>query len=534
MPEGEVSFRLCMGSNSTYSRQIQYLVAGGIALLTLVFAFGWMALSHFSETQSRWEEFNQRASVISTSLLKIDHNIGYGGFIHNFKNLVLRRDIARYQSRIESNLSELANELNRLDQVLLLPENKRQLATVRSTVDEYARKYQLALELIAAGRDSQAIDAVVKVDDGPALEAFTALTLRVRERAREAELAARKSYDDARIFLTVGGAISGLSLIAAFFVIQVYLRRIVLAHNATRKLETELSTLLDSSPDPMISVNRAGRIVRTNQRASQFFGYQQGELIGMEIETLIPERFRPLHRGLRAGFFDAPHHRAMGGGLILKALTRDGREPSVEINLSHTGDATDGFAIVAVRDVTEREHQRLERLRLEAAKSAAEAEAASDFLTGLNNRRQLLHMSALLVASANRNSTPMAVAMLDIDHFKNINDTLGHDAGDVVLKAMAQSLKERFRATDIVARYGGEEFFVVAVNIERDAAFELFDDFRKHLASHHIDVGSKKISITVSIGITTSVADNIEHMISMADTLMYQAKHEGRNRVVIA
>lgn len=523
-----------MESATDYSRQIRYVVAGGAVVVAITFAFGWMAMSRFADAQSRWEEFNQRSSIISTTLLKIQSHIGYGGFIHNFKNLVLRRDTLRYQHRIDDNLTELETEFNRLDNLLILPEDKRQLATVRNTVEEYAGKYRIALDMIKAGHNSDEIDAVVKVDDGPALEAFTALTERIQAHTNATETATRRSYDEARVFMQFGGLITAMSIFLAMTIMVGYLRKITVAHEATSRLEVQLSTLLDTSPDPMISVAPGGRIVRANQMAEQFFGYDQGMLIGMEIEALIPERYRQGHRRLRDGFFSAPHNRPMGGGLMLKALTRDGREPDVEINLSYTGEGSERFATIAVRDVTERERHRMEHILLEEAKSAAEVAAASDFLTGLNNRRQLLHLSTSLVANANRNSMPMAVAMLDIDHFKDVNDTWGHDAGDAVLKAVASQLKERFRATDIVARFGGEEFCVVAVNLDQDAASELFDSFRENLAAHPIDVGGMQLNITISIGVTTALADSIEKMISCADVLLYRAKREGRNRVVMA
>lgn len=102
-----------------------------------------------------------------------------------------------------------------------------------------------------------------------------------------------------------------------------------------------------------------------------------------------------------------------------------------------------------------------------------------------------------------------------------------------MLKALASQLKERFRATDIVARLGGEEFCVVAANLDKAAAKELFEGFRKHLADFPMDVGGEQLHITISIGVTTALTDNVESMIAAADALLYQAKHQGRNCVVM-
>lgn len=165
---------------------------------------------------------------------------------------------------------------------------------------------------------------------------------------------------------------------------------------------------------------------------------------------------------------------------------------------------------------------------------SAEEAATTDFLTGLNNRRQLLRLGIPLLAGAHRNGTSLAVAMLDIDHFKQVNDTYGHDAGDVVLKHIGTLLKERFRRSDIVARYGGEEFCILAPQLELEQAFELFDEFRYALAMQTVEALKFPLTITVSIGVTTVLCDSLDEMISQADDLLYSAKQAGRNCVVIS
>ncbi|MBL4692118.1 MAG: diguanylate cyclase [Magnetovibrio sp.] len=162
---------------------------------------------------------------------------------------------------------------------------------------------------------------------------------------------------------------------------------------------------------------------------------------------------------------------------------------------------------------------------------SAEEAAVTDYLTGLNNRRQLIRLGKPLASGAFRSGAQMAVAMLDIDHFKKVNDSLGHDAGDEVLRRMGQMLKERFRTSDVLARFGGEEFCIIAANLATEAAVELFDNFRKHLEEEIFLVLGKSFSVTVSIGICTKVYDNIDEMISRADQLLYQAKEKGRNCV---
>ena len=164
----------------------------------------------------------------------------------------------------------------------------------------------------------------------------------------------------------------------------------------------------------------------------------------------------------------------------------------------------------------------------------AQQAATTDFLTGLDNRRQLLRLGVPLIAGAHRHGTPLAVAMLDIDHFKRINDTWGHDAGDEVLARIGKMLKTGFRSSDVVARFGGEEFCVIAPGLAPQEAFALFDAFRCELSKETFEFCGETVSITISIGVSTAVVDNIDTMIAAADAELYRAKQQGRNRVLVA
>lgn len=163
-----------------------------------------------------------------------------------------------------------------------------------------------------------------------------------------------------------------------------------------------------------------------------------------------------------------------------------------------------------------------------------EKAAVTDFLTNLNNRRQLLRLGLPMLALANRNNR-LAVAMVDIDFFKQINDKYGHDVGDVVLKHVGKMLSERFRSCDVVARYGGEEFCILAPSLNSTLlAFELFDNFRISLANSDVQIPNDEIiKITVSIGVTTDLCPNLDDMITAADYLLYKAKNSGRNCVIV-
>jgi diguanylate cyclase (GGDEF)-like protein len=156
----------------------------------------------------------------------------------------------------------------------------------------------------------------------------------------------------------------------------------------------------------------------------------------------------------------------------------------------------------------------------------------TDYLTGLYNRRYFFKFGSILYANANRNNSLILIAMIDIDHFKKINDNYGHDAGDIVLKMIAQILKNKFRKSDIVSRFGGEEFCILAMNMEKDHVFRIFDNLRKYISQTDINIGYDTIKVSVSIGLCLDPLVSLDAMINQADKMLYRAKESGRNRVL--
>jgi diguanylate cyclase (GGDEF)-like protein len=156
----------------------------------------------------------------------------------------------------------------------------------------------------------------------------------------------------------------------------------------------------------------------------------------------------------------------------------------------------------------------------------------TDYLTGLWNRRYFLSNAKMLLGNARRSKFPIAVCMIDIDFFKKVNDTYGHEAGDLVLQRVAAVLQESFRSSDIVSRFGGEEFCVLAAGVDAEKAQKLFDDVRKNIESLKIDIDGKEISVTVSIGFQTDYMMELTDMINSADECLFKAKEQGRNRVI--
>ncbi|NOR14716.1 MAG: diguanylate cyclase, partial [Candidatus Aminicenantes bacterium] len=155
-----------------------------------------------------------------------------------------------------------------------------------------------------------------------------------------------------------------------------------------------------------------------------------------------------------------------------------------------------------------------------------------DYLTQLYNRRFFFEVGNKIFENAKRRNLEITTALIDIDGFKAVNDTYGHEMGDLALKHMAQLLYDNFRAADIIARYGGEEFLILAINMDRMETQRVFDRIRMLIEQTPFKHKDGEISITVSIGVTTQIFDSLEETIRKADTLLYQAKQSGRNRVI--
>ena len=168
------------------------------------------------------------------------------------------------------------------------------------------------------------------------------------------------------------------------------------------------------------------------------------------------------------------------------------------------------------------------------ARDALRIEAMHDALTGLVNRAAICRSLDQEVARGSRTGHPVGVILLDIDHFKSINDTYGHACGDVVLQAVAKSLKAGVRSYDFVARYGGEEFLIVLPECEWRGARRVAERAREALAALQIELPHSRLEVTASFGVSSTSqvrsADAVQ-LLASADRALYRAKRRGRNRV---
>jgi diguanylate cyclase (GGDEF)-like protein len=159
--------------------------------------------------------------------------------------------------------------------------------------------------------------------------------------------------------------------------------------------------------------------------------------------------------------------------------------------------------------------------------------ANKDFMTGVHNRRYFFEAGQCIFDKAKRAKKDVAVAMFDIDKFKNINDTYGHDVGDVAIIEVANILNKHLRHSDLMARFGGEEFCVLLEDISLNDVSMLFEKIRLVFEKNVIKINELEIRFTTSIGICYGMEDDLENMIKKSDDGLYFCKHNGRNQIAI-
>ena len=175
------------------------------------------------------------------------------------------------------------------------------------------------------------------------------------------------------------------------------------------------------------------------------------------------------------------------------------------------------------------------QVQLRDTNEALEKSSLTDPLTGLPNRRHMMECLAEETARAEREGGSVTVMMVDVDHFKSVNDTHGHAMGDTVLCAVARALATGLREYDVCARWGGEEFLLLLPGLPADKAADVGERARQRVADSVVETDAGPLSVTVSIGVATcTAAGGLDPCVNTADKAAYTAKQRGRNRVVLA
>jgi diguanylate cyclase (GGDEF)-like protein len=196
-----------------------------------------------------------------------------------------------------------------------------------------------------------------------------------------------------------------------------------------------------------------------------------------------------------------------------------------------------GERVVSLQSEVESDREEIRRFAAELAMTNRRLQDAAllDPLTGIPNRRYAMDRIQQEWAAAERGARPLACMLIDVDHFKRINDTHGHDVGDLVLQRVADTLKHGARTHDVICRIGGEEFLVICPDTDASAAGQCAERLRQAVGAMRIALGSTTLTLTISIGVAAMDAgmSSPDSMIKASDQAVYAAKQAGRNRICV-
>lgn len=348
------------------------------------------------------------------------------------------------------------------------------------------------------------------------------------------QLAARQERE-ARWLLLIGGGLSlVLSAILAWFAFARMrglvatirrhaetLEQAVVERTAdVRDRETVMRQMTAAANDAVVMIDNHDAVTFWNPAAEKIFGYAESEALGRRLHDLImPERYRERMAPAFALFTETGKGEFVGQTREVIGLRRDGSEFPAELSLSAVQIKGNWHAIGLARDISDR--KRTERTLQEMA--------TTDALTGIANRRKFDQLLENEIKRATRYQLPLTLVLFDIDHFKRVNDTYGHLAGDRVLTEIARLVTEHIRVNDFLARWGGEEFALLATHSDETLTGYLCEKLCALIAVHSFPVVG---NITCSFGVSGLRPEDLPgSLVTRADEALYRAKSLGRNRV---
>lgn len=284
--------------------------------------------------------------------------------------------------------------------------------------------------------------------------------------------------------------------------------------------ENRVQAVLDNVDEGIISIASTGTIELFNPGAERMFGYRSKDVIGNNVSMLMPEPYRSEHDGYLERYLHTGEAQVIGIGRELAAQRSDGETFPIELRLSEFHFEGRRQFIGIMRDISERKAAEAKIIHL----------AHYDALTDLPNRGLVQDRIQQAIASARRSGAQFAVMFIDLDKFKSINDTLGHDVGDRLLQMVAHRLTGALRAGDTVGRQGGDEFIVLLASLSAAEDSALVAKKILGVLSAPFTINGQDLRSDGSIGIAVypQDGDDVETLLKNSDTAMYHAKEAGR------
>lgn len=294
------------------------------------------------------------------------------------------------------------------------------------------------------------------------------------------------------------------------------------------RLSQRNELLLNSAGEGIYGIDEGGAVTFINPAALAILGFEKEEILGKNAHQAIHHHYPD---GSPYPKVECPINQTWRDGIRRKVeevfFRKDGEPFPVQMTVTpmHENGVLVGVEVV-FQDISSRKRMEQELTRL----------ATTDPLTGVANRRRLLEQMEVELARVKRFHEAAAFLMVDIDHFKKINDSFGHAIGDAVLQHLAELSKANLRRLDLFGRLGGEEFGIMLPGTHGEGALQVAEGFRRSVANSPLQSGNGPISFSISVGVTAFNPDDAapDGILARADAALYRAKEAGRNRVEVA
>lgn len=303
------------------------------------------------------------------------------------------------------------------------------------------------------------------------------------------------------------------------------------AHAGLLANEAKLRAVIESAIDGVMILDEQGVVETFNRSCENIFGWSGREIIGRSIRAVMPQEWQQLHQKMFSGQAEIDDAKIAGHARVVRGVRRNGDQFPLEVSVARAEVEGRMIYVAMVRDITERV----------VAEERLFAMATQDSLTGVRNRRYFLEGLENEVARCRRHGRSLSLLILDADYFKAVNDTFGHEAGDIVLKRLADTCRTNLREVDLVGRMGGEEFAIVMPDTDPETAHMAAERLRMLVAEQRIEYDGQSLQVTMSVGMSSLSGRAleapmelvVETLMRRADKALYRAKKEGRNRVVV-
>jgi len=483
-------------------------IAIGLYILFISSIWGYI-FTPTQQLQASWEQELDRYLESSRQLTSLVDDFGYGGFLDNFQEFLKTRDIGQLEQAIDY-LEIILLRLHTLKQ--LNNDNQTALELIDSINSAVLNYESIAKTLkqnisFSAFMSYSIVKRKITVQDPDILYALDNLidvngqTLH-QVKTKTADL--KKAHDNALLYWSIGATI--FYLIAAVVSILLY--------QSFRNTYTQLEWLNNHSPMATLLFNKKGSVLQINHAFKQVFGISDAEnLKDIELEYILPTVFEQSE----VLFLEEQPNEEAGKVMrfIIDANRIDNalKQVPVEVRVSLIEMEGSQVAFCVINDKSKEE--RLQR------------KARTDSLTKVFNRGYAEELIDIELTRIQRNNKTFCVLMVDIDYFKKVNDTLGHNAGDNLLKSLVSLFKKSLRKSDIMARWGGDEFLIILPDTSYEYA-EIVSAKLVNLAHYAFKDGAVETSVSIGSAMAEK-EDTITTLVNKADEALYETKLRGRN-----